>query len=154
MHEQLVGEATEAHEGLDRLAVAAQAGRPTCRPAAPLVLAVLWLAALAPPAVPAERGGRGGNGVAHLDVRDVSSHRFDDPGGLVAEEQGKGERIGTELHRPVGVAHSGRHRAHENLVRCWVRDVDVLDDEVRTELVQDRCLHLRSPSTSLVMNQR
>ena len=67
--------------------------------------------------------------IARLELCDVRADRFDDAGGLVAEDRGGREGIEPVDEVEVAVAHATRDRAHEDLAPDRLRDVDVLDGE-------------------------
>ena len=76
--------------------------------------------------------------VARRNVRHGGADRFDDAGALVAHHHGPASVAQLTVRQAhVRVAYAGSGDAYEHLVLAWRRDLDLLDDERTTGLVQD-----------------
>jgi hypothetical protein len=87
--------------------------------------------------------------VAGSDRRDVLADALDDAGALVSEH---GRRIAGRI-RPrggvqIGVAHAAGDEPHERLARSRVGELDVLDAERRSELLEHCGAHPHGRSSS------
>ena len=104
----------------------------------PVAAAVDALAAL--------RGEERDHVVAGTDERDALAHPLDDACALVAEHARRvAGRVGARGRVEVGVAHAARDEAHEHLARLRLREVDLLDRERPTELLEHGGADLHAP---------
>src|SRR4029453_16492379 len=95
-------------------------------------------------AVAAEDRETGDDVVAALELGHVRADRFDNAGGLVAEDRGGRELIIAVDEVQVAMAHATGDRAHEDLALDGLRDLDVLDGEWLLGTVEHGGFHGRS----------
>ena len=76
-----------------------------------------------------------------LNSLDLQPDLLDDPGRLVAEDGGRGERVEAVDEVEVAVADAGGDGAHQHLAPDGLVDVDVLDGERLMRPVEHGGLH-------------
>jgi hypothetical protein len=79
--------------------------------------------------------------VAGLDPGHARADRLDDPCALMAEDRRPRVRMDSVDDVEIGVAHAARSHPDGNLPRVGSVDLDLLDAEQLTRLVEDRGPH-------------
>ena len=126
---------------LERIAAPAEARRAVREEAEPLLVAdgdaAVRAFAQAVDALAALRSKQRDDVVALGDERDAVAHALDDAGSLVAEDaRHVAAGIGPGRRVEIGVAHTAGHKPDEHLAGLWLVQLDVLDDERPSELLQ------------------
>ena len=94
-------------------------------------------------ALAALRGEQRDDVVARRDERDAVAHALDDAGALVAEHaRHVAAGIGARRRVEVGVADAARDEPDERLAGLRLGQLDVLDDERPSELLEHGCAYL------------
>src|ERR1700761_1216347 len=77
--------------------------------------------------------------IALANGGDVLSHRLDDAGAFMAEDERTIRGIAAETvdHMQVAVADSGGDGANQHFAPLWLVDVDTLDGQRRVDLAED-----------------
>jgi hypothetical protein len=139
---RVVGERRRAHEVTQRLAVSRETSRPVGEVPGVLLVAdrdaAVGLRAAAVHALAALRCEQRHDVIAGPDGADTVADALDDARTLVPEHAGRVARrvdAGRGVH--VGVADAARGEPHEDLTGLRLGEVDLLDDERLTELLED-----------------
>ena len=146
-HDRVLGERRRAHEMADRLAVAGEPCRAVRQIAEALLVAdrnaPVGAAAEAVDAGPALRGEQGDHVVTGRDERDIGTDALHRTGSLVAEDaRCVPGRVGAGGRVEIGVADAAGGKPDEHLPRLGLGEVDLLDDERASELLEDSCADL------------
>ena len=132
---------------LEGIAAPAESRRAVREEAEPLLVADgdAAVRALAPAvdALPALRSEQRDDVVVLGDERDAVAYALHDAGALVAEDAGHvAAWIGPGRRVEIGMAHAARDQPYEHLACLRLVQLDVLDDERPSELLEHGCAYL------------
>ena len=149
-HHRVLREGRRAHEVAERVTVPAEPGRAVGEVAEPLLVpdrdAAVRARAQAVDALPALRCEQRHHVVAGRDERHAVAHALDDACALVPEHARRvAGRIGARRRVEVGVADAARDEPDERLARLRLGQLDVLDDERLSELLENGGADLHPP---------
>ena len=79
--------------------------------------------------------------VAHLDGADFRADLLDHAGAFMAQNRGQGKGIRALDKVQVRVTDPGGCRADQDLMRAWLTNLDIFDEQGTAHLTQYGCLH-------------
>src|SRR5262245_35076336 len=113
------------------------------------VLADERLAFQTGPALPAMRHGGHDHVIPRAELRAPRPYRPDDPGALVPEDRGQGDRQEPMHRADIRVTHPGRDHLDKDLAELGLTDLDIADGEWLVDLREDGCTCVHSGSSSI-----